>query len=98
VNSPSFVLMAEHRGRLPLFHLDLYRLSGAADALESGLADERRAAGVTVVEWADRAPDVLPRYLAVRIEGSGEDPRRIVVEAPGDRYGRYRDVLEGLQR
>jgi len=95
VNSPSFVLMTEHPGRVPLFHLDLYRLSGAADALGSGLADERRATGVTVVEWADRAPELLPDHLAVRIEGSGDDPRRLAVEAAS---GRYRPHLDALAR
>ena len=45
INSPSFILMAEYAGRLPLFHVDLYRLADAADALAGGLLDERRSAG-----------------------------------------------------
>ena len=45
--SPSFVLMAEYEGRLPLFHIDLYRLADAADALAGGLIDDRQANGVT---------------------------------------------------
>jgi len=93
VNSPSFVLMAEHRGRVPLFHVDLYRLWGTADALGSGLADERRSTGVTVVEWADRAPELLPDHLSVRIEGSGDDPRRLAVEATSGRYWPHLDAL-----
>ena len=52
--SPTFILMAEYAGRLPLFHLDLYRLADAADALAGGLLDERQADGVTLVEWAER--------------------------------------------
>jgi tRNA threonylcarbamoyladenosine biosynthesis protein TsaE len=98
VNSPSFVLMAEHRGRLPLFHLDLYRLSGAADAIESGLADERRASGVTVIEWADRAAGVLPDHLAIRIDGRGDEPRRIAVEAAGASYRRHLEALSRVER
>jgi tRNA threonylcarbamoyladenosine biosynthesis protein TsaE len=98
VTSPSFVLMVEHRGRLPLFHLDLYRLSGAADALDGGLADERRAGGVTAIEWADRARDVLPQHLAVRIEGSGDDARRILIEAPTPRYRGYLAALAAAER
>ena len=96
VNSPSFVLMAEHGGRVPLFHLDLYRLTGAAEALEGGLADERRSGGVTVIEWAERAAGVLPDHLAVRIEGSGDDPRRISVDTRGDRYRAYADAVARL--
>jgi tRNA threonylcarbamoyladenosine biosynthesis protein TsaE len=74
--SPSFVLMAEYEGRLPLFHLDPYRLADAADALAGGLIDERQATGVTLVEWPERLGDALPEgRLDVRIDGSGDDPR-----------------------
>ena len=54
ITSPSFILMAEYEGRLPLFHIDLYRLADATDALAGGLIDDRQAAGVTLVEWPDR--------------------------------------------
>jgi tRNA threonylcarbamoyladenosine biosynthesis protein TsaE len=60
VNSPTFVLMNEHEGRLRLFHIDAYRLDDPHDALSAGLLDERQAAGVTVVEWADRLAGWLP--------------------------------------
>jgi tRNA threonylcarbamoyladenosine biosynthesis protein TsaE len=96
VNSPTFVLMAEHAGRLPLFHLDLYRLAGPDDAVAAGLMDERRAGGVTVIEWADRMGALLPpHHLAVRIEGSGELPRTLSLSAGGPDYGRYLETLNG---
>src|SRR6476620_5735897 len=60
VNSPTFILMNEYEGRLPLFHVDLYRLVDAADALAGGVIDDRQIDGVTVVEWPDRIGDVLP--------------------------------------
>ncbi len=60
VNSPTFVLMNEHHGRLPLFHIDAYRLGDPDEARAAGLLDDRQAHGVTVVEWADRLVDVLP--------------------------------------
>ena len=60
IASPSFILMAEYAGRLPLFHIDLYRLADAADALSGGLIDDRQSAGVTVVEWPDRMAGALP--------------------------------------
>ena len=74
--SPSFVLMAEYRtGRLPLFHLDLYRLADAAEAIAGGLIDERQAEGVTVVEWAERLASAMPDdRLEVRIEGTRGEP------------------------
>jgi tRNA threonylcarbamoyladenosine biosynthesis protein TsaE len=92
--SPSFVLMAEYRGRLPLFHVDLYRLADAAEALAGGLIDDRQGDGVTLVEWAERLADALPaERLDVLIDGAGDDPRRITLR-PGDAgYARYLEVL-----
>ena len=60
VNSPTFVLMNEHVGRLRLFHIDAYRLGDPDEAHAAGLFDERQAAGVSVVEWADRLDGWLP--------------------------------------
>ena len=90
INSPTFVLMSEYLGRLPLFHLDLYRLSDAADALAGGLIDERQATGLAVVEWPDRLGPTLPiDRVDVVIEGSGDDPRRITVVAGSRDLHRY---------
>ena len=88
--SPSFVLMAEYQGRLPLFHVDLYRLADAADALAGGLIDDRQAEGVTLVEWAERLADALPdERLDVLIDGAGYDPRRITLRPGNAEYARY---------
>lgn len=94
VNSPSFVLMTEYLGRLPMFHLDLYRLADGADAWSGGLIDERQADGVAVVEWAERLGAALPAaHLSVHIEGTGDDRRAITVTAPGPGYRRYLEAL-----
>ena len=92
--SPSFVLMAEYRGRLPLFHVDLYRLADAAEALAGGLIDDRQVEGVTLVEWAERLADAMPdERLDVLIDGAGDEPRRITLR-PGDAtYARYLDAV-----
>jgi tRNA threonylcarbamoyladenosine biosynthesis protein TsaE len=88
--SPSFVLMAEYRGRLPMFHIDLYRLADAAEALAGGLIDERQAEGVTLVEWAERLADAMPAgRLEVLIDGTGDDPRLIELRAGGAAYAGY---------
>jgi tRNA threonylcarbamoyladenosine biosynthesis protein TsaE len=90
ITSPSFILMAEYEGRLPLFHVDPYRLAGAEDALQGGLLDERQSRGVTLIEWPERLGDALPpERLDVRIQGSGDEPRTISLEATTDRYRRY---------
>lgn len=94
VSSPTFVLMAEHRGRLPLFHVDLYRLADARDALAGGLLDERQADGVTLIEWPDRLGEALPaRRLDVRFDGSGDAPRRIRLHAGERSLARYVDAV-----
>src|SRR5690349_606153 len=94
INSPSFVLMAEYVGRLPLFHIDLYRLDDAADAIAGGLLDERQADGVTLIEWAERLADALPAaHLDVAIDGSGEEPRTIRVRATTPELRRFLETL-----
>lgn len=90
ITSPSFVLMAEYDGRLPLFHLDLYRLADATDVLAGGLVDDRQTAGVTLIEWPDRMREALPTArLDVLIDGTGDDPRTITLRAGDPAYRRY---------
>ena len=94
ITSPSFILMAEYAGRLPLFHIDLYRLADATDALSGGLIDDRQTAGVTLVEWPERLGPALPaERLDVVIDGSGDEPRRITLRAVGDRPRRYLEAV-----
>lgn len=86
VSSPTFALAHEYRGgRLPLYHLDLYRLAGPDDVWEAGLAEYLEADGVTVIEWADRlGPLAPPDRLDVEIVPAGDEERTLIVEAHGD--------------
>ena len=94
ITSPSFILMAEYDGRLPLFHIDLYRLADASDALSGGLIDDRQSGGVTLIEWPDRLGPALPaERLDVIIDGSGDEPRSITVRAHGSGPRRYLEVV-----
>ena len=94
VNSPTFILMNEYAGRLPLFHVDLYRLADAADALAGGVIDDRQIEGVTVVEWPERMGDVLPvNRLDVRIDGSGDEAREIEVVTADPHLRRLVDAV-----
>ncbi len=94
ITSPSFILMAEYEGRLPLFHIDLYRLLDATDALAGGLIDDRQSAGVTLIEWPDRLGEALPaERLDVIIDGAGDEPRSITVRANGAGPRRYLEVV-----
>jgi len=86
VNSPTFVLMNEHDGRLRLFHVDAYRLEDPDEAFAAGLLDDRAAAGLTVVEWADRLAAQLPAErleLTIEPEPAGVNRRRISWRASG---------------
>lgn len=86
VASPSFVLIHEYAGRLPLYHVDLYRLD-ERDAMDGlGLEEYTESPGVTVIEWADKAPAVLPRdHLWITLEHRGGDRRRIALHPRGVR-------------
>ncbi len=95
VNSPSFVLLAMHEGKTPLYHADLYRLTSLEEVEELALA-EQAAGGVLLVEWPERGLDALPdEHLLVALEIVDGQPneRRITLAAIGDRY---RHVLDGL--
>jgi len=85
VNSPTFILMNEHVGRLPLYHIDAYRLGDPEEAPAAGLLDERQVDGVTVIEWADRLDGWLPpERLEISIDpGPGATERRLRWTAHG---------------
>lgn len=90
ISSPSFVLMGEYLGRLPLFHIDLYRLATATEAFDGGLLDDRQGDGVVLIEWPDRLGRALPdERLDVRIDGGADEPRRLSISAHGPSHQRY---------
>ena len=60
VRSPTFVLVTIHQGRLPLYHIDIYRLDHIAEVLDLGLDEYLAGDGVSVIEWADKAPEAFP--------------------------------------
>jgi tRNA threonylcarbamoyladenosine biosynthesis protein TsaE len=78
VTSPTFTLIHEHKGRLPLYHVDLYRIAPGEVA---GLGLEALAAdGVLAIEWAERLPAGDPGAVRVRLEDLGGHDRRITIE------------------
>jgi len=84
VNSPTFVLIHEYEGRLPVYHFDTYRLRDIDEFLELGADEYMADDGVCFIEWADRMEEVLPRdRLDIRFEITGPESRRLRLAAGG---------------
>lgn len=83
VLSPTFTLLKEYAGRLPLYHLDAYRLEGPWDLFDIGLEDYMEGDGVLLVEWGDRVRDFFTQvYLEVRMEFTELEGERIIYIVP----------------
>lgn len=80
VNSPTFVLINEYRGRVPLYHFDLYRVHDWREVYDLGWDDYLDRGGVIAIEWAERMGRLLPPvHLRVDLEIAGEQTRRITL-------------------
>ena len=93
--SPSFVVVRELYGRLPLYHIDLYRLDHIEEIIELGLDDYLYGKGVCVVEWAEKGLEVLPiEHLLIQISYLSDTERRLQLKPSGQRY---REVINQLK-
>jgi tRNA threonylcarbamoyladenosine biosynthesis protein TsaE len=92
ISSPTFVLIQEYNGRVPIFHFDTYRLP-TSEAFESlGVADYWES-GVSLVEWADRFPDLLPEHRwTITLDPTGPTSRSVRIEMPPS----AREVMDRL--
>jgi tRNA threonylcarbamoyladenosine biosynthesis protein TsaE len=85
VNSPTFTIIKEYHGRLPLYHMDVYRVADAYEDL--GFDEYFEGDGVTVVEWAHLIEEQLPEeHLSIFLYHEGEEKRRMVLIPKGERY------------
>jgi len=90
VNSPTFVLVNEYRGNMPVFHMDMYQLNTESDAVELGIIDylTRAASGVMIIEWAERILQILPDdLLKVKFTFISDSKRQIELSASGEKSG-----------
>ncbi len=86
VASPSFVLIKEYKGRIPLYHFDLYRLDKIQDIGCLGVEEYLFDDGVCAIEWAEKMKMLLPDYLQVNLAVKGENKREIEFCAHAKRY------------
>jgi tRNA threonylcarbamoyladenosine biosynthesis protein TsaE len=85
--SPSFVLIREYNGRLPLYHVDLYRLDRIEEIADLGLEEYLYGNGVCVVEWAEKGLAVLPmEHMLIQISHISEKERKLKFSPKGQRY------------
>ncbi len=89
VTSPTFVLINQYRGRLPVYHVDAYRTESLSELVDQGVEELFHGNGVAVIEWADKLLPLLPPHaITVTITGLGDEPRQIVIEQPVSDSGR----------
>jgi len=82
VASPTFAIMNEYPGKVPIYHFDFYRLTSPHEIIELGFEDYFTGNGICVAEWSERLEDIMPaNHLRVTFEHAGEDLRIITIEA-----------------
>lgn len=101
VTSPTFTILQEHEGRLPLYHFDAYRLQDAQGLYDIGFSEYASGNGVILMEWPENVAEALPKArLAILIEGSGNTPRTITLRATDARHQAILDArlqLKGVR-
>ena len=85
ITSPTFSIIKEYDGELPLYHMDVYRLDGNTDGV--GIEEYFTKGGVVVIEWADTIKSILPdEYLHIKFKITGENTRVLIFEPHGSKY------------
>jgi len=97
--SPSFVIVREYHGRLPLYHIDLYRLDDKSEIADLGLEEYLCRDGISVIEWAEKALAMLPQdRLLIRLSyvPGYETQRTISLRSEGQRYSELAKQLQSV--
>ena len=97
VASPTFVLVREYRGDVPVYHVDVYRLDRLQEVIDLGFEDLLDPSGVVFVEWGDAVASLLPdEHLRVELRTEDGDARRLSFSGRGIRWAGRWERLEGL--
>ncbi|HWR61486.1 MAG TPA: tRNA (adenosine(37)-N6)-threonylcarbamoyltransferase complex ATPase subunit type 1 TsaE [Clostridia bacterium] len=97
VTSPTYTIINEYQGRLPLYHFDVYRLNDVEEMYELGYEEYFFGDGVVVLEWADAVRDIIPkeRLWITILNTRGDDFREIIMEPTGEAYD---NMLKGMEK
>lgn len=81
ITSPTFCLISEYEGKMPLYHMDVYRLDGAEDFANLGTEDMLYGEGVSIIEWSEKIMEELPKKtIILKLEPHEEGTRKITIE------------------
>jgi len=87
ITSPTYTIINQYDGRIPVYHIDLYRLNDSKELYNLGWDEYIYGNGTCIIEWADKAGEMLPEeYLMINIEVTGNDKRRITLQSKGACY------------
>lgn len=96
ITSPTFALINEYRGRIPVYHFDVYRLENVEELYDIGFDEYFYGQGVSIIEWADKIESILPKNRIMIDIGQGDyqDERYLSIYGQGDRY---KEIIKELK-
>ena len=102
VNSPSYILINEYNGRIPIYHIDLYRLEDSAEIAELGLSEYMEGDGICIIEWAERMADALPDTtitICITLEEVSDNKTfALIGQSPEDENIRHIEIQYPISR
>lgn len=95
ITSPTYTIINQYDGRIPVYHIDLYRLNDSKELYNLGWDEYIYGNGTCIIEWADKAGEMLPEeYLMVNIKATGTNKRQIILQA---KSSSYKNLLERVR-
>ena len=101
VSSPSYILINEYSGTIPIYHIDLYRLEDTEEIAELGLSEYVEGDGICIVEWAERMADALPDTcikIHITLAGATDETSASILDSPEDENIRHIDIQYPISR